>query len=93
MTECSAWPPAACKIAKRAHRKSRRACGQAEHSVIAVEAALALNRVVQIEMELRHHEAWLRLAMREAPRLRVLNVMPADGQHPVQGAPAGETVQ
>jgi hypothetical protein len=67
--------------------------GKAEHSVIAVEAAVALNRVVQVEMELRHHAAWLALAMRERPRLRILNVLPTQGVHPLPGVPAGEAIQ
>lgn len=89
----SAWPQA-----RRLFRWANAAIlhatgGRTEHSVIAVEAALAVNRVALVEMEMRHHAAWLRLAMREAPRLRILNIVPPDGQHPVQGVPAGETVQ
>lgn len=68
--------------------------GQAQHSVVAVEMTVALRRVVMIEMEYRHHAEWLALATREAPRLRVLNLVPLPGgQHPVQGAPAGTVVQ
>lgn len=68
--------------------------GAAQHSVIAVEMALALGRVVQIEMEARQHEAWLALALPHRPRLALLNIMPPPGgQHPTQGAPRGETVQ
>lgn len=89
----SAWPQAR-RLFRWANVAILHAAGGlAEHSVIAVEAALVVNRVALVEMEMRHHEAWLHLAMREAPRLHILNIVPRDGQHPTKGASAGETVQ
>ncbi len=56
-------------------------------------AAVASRRLLLVEMELRHMQAWGRLAERELPRLKLLRIEPINGQHPVPGAPAGTVIQ
>ena len=57
------------------------------------EAAVRCARLLLVECELRHLQAWGALAERELPRLNALRIVPREGQHPIQGAPAGAVIQ
>lgn len=67
--------------------------GHPLHYEMAVACALQLERVLLIEMQQQHHAAWLALAERYVPRLKILNIVPPPGDcHPRRHAPAGEVV-
>ena len=57
----------------------------AEYEMIA-EATIRCGRLLLVECEFRHLDAWCALAARELPRLKLLKIVPREGQHPVQGA-------
>ncbi len=67
--------------------------GLPEHYALAAVMAGIHGRALLVEMEFRHHAAWLQLATRTVPRLPILNIVPAVGNHPIAGAPAGGAVQ
>ena len=69
------------------------AAGHQAHYLAAAIAADTTGRTLMVEMEFRHHQAWLELSKRVAPQLRLLNILPTGGIHPISGPPAGEVIQ
>jgi hypothetical protein len=66
--------------------------GQPEHYEMITTATLMAKRVLVVEMQQRHHAAWLQRVSRRGPR--VINFVPPPGDvHPRAGAPVGTVMQ
>ncbi|MBO1081855.1 hypothetical protein [Roseomonas haemaphysalidis] len=66
--------------------------GKAEHYEMIAGATIATKRVLLVEMQHRHHAAWLRRVRGRGPR--VINFVPPAGDtHPRAGVPAGAVIQ
>lgn len=88
-----AWPQAG-KLLRWANAAIFHASGgRAEEYALIAEAAIRCGRLLLVECELRHLQAWSALAERELPRLNVLRIVPREGQHPIGGVPAGAVIQ
>jgi hypothetical protein len=88
-----AWPQAA-KLLRWAHSAVFHAAGgDPAHYAMISAATIGCGRMLLVELEYRHLEAWMRLAERQLPRLNLLQIVPTEGQHPIQGAPAGTVIQ
>lgn len=81
--ELTAWCAAAVFLAT---------AGDASHYALVSVATVLHQRVLLIETEPRHLDAWMRLAERVQPGLNLLNIVPENGGHPPRGAPAGASV-
>lgn len=88
-----AWPQAR-ELMRWAHSAVfHAAAGDPFDYAMIAGATVACGWLLLVEMELRHMQAWGRLAECELPRLNLLRIEPKDGQHPIQGAPAGAVLQ
>ncbi len=67
--------------------------GRAEDYAEIAEATIHFRRLLLIEIEYRHMQAWGALIERELSRIAVLRIVPREGQHPTGGAPAGAVIQ
>ncbi len=87
------WPQAR-KLLRWAHSAVFHAAGgrAADYEMISA-ATVTCGRMLLVEIEYRHMEAWMRLAARELPRLNLTCIEPEEGQHPIPGAPAGAVIQ
>ena len=67
--------------------------GRAEDYAEIADAAIHFGRLLLLEIEHRHMQAWGALIERELPRIAVLRIVPREGQHPIGGVPAGTGIQ
>ncbi len=88
-----AWPQAAKLFAWATTAVLQAGAGNPFRSAVIGEATIRRGRMLLIECEPRHLEAWGRLAEHELPRLELLRIAPADGEQPIGGAPAGAVIQ
>lgn len=88
-----AWPQARKLLRWARAAVFHAAGGRAEDYAMIAAATVAYGRLLLVEMEYRQMQAWGRLAERELPRLNLLRIEPKNGQHPIQGAPAGTVLQ
>ncbi len=88
-----AWPQAK-KLLRWAHSAVfHAASGDPAHYAMISAATVQCGRMLLVELEFRHMQAWMRLAARELPRLNLLQIVPREGEHPIRSAPAGAVLQ
>ncbi len=62
----------------------------AEDYAATAAATVGRGRMLLVETECRHLQAWLHIAERELPRLDLFRIAPGGGGHPERRAPSGE---
>ncbi|MFZ6762121.1 hypothetical protein [Pseudoroseomonas sp. WGS1072] len=68
--------------------------GQDRHYILAAMLTMISGRVVLVEMQGQHHDAWRALALTMMDGRRILSiVVPPGDVHPRPGAPEGVTIQ
>ena len=87
------WPQARGLLRWAHNAVLHAAAARAEDYAMVAAATVRCGRMLLVETEQRHMDAWGRLAERELPRLRLHRFVPKDGQHPIGGAPFGGTIQ
>ncbi len=84
-----AWPQAAKLLRWTAAAVLQAGAGNPFRSAVIGEATIRCGRMLLVEVQQRHMEAWGRLAERELPRLQLHRFVPKDGERPIGGAPPG----